>query len=160
MDYGSFINEDLFYLEEQERLACKSIVRDRIRFLRLLKSGQCTSQRAAGQAIGLQERQSQRLWQLYRQQGYGALVSLGYAHSFGKLSAAQLSQLQGYLRQDLASTLADAQHYVAQEFGVAYTVSGLCKLFQRLKVKRKTGRPVNVRKDEGKAQAFKKTSLS
>lgn len=160
MDYGSVIKEALAFLEDQERLAGKAVVRDRIRFLRLLKSGQCQSQRLAGQAIGLKERQSQRLWQLYRQQGYGAFVSPGYAHSFGKLSAAQISQLQGYLRQDLASTLADAQCYVAQEFGVAYTVSGLCKLFQRLKIKLKTGRPVNVRKDQGKAEAFKKTSLT
>lgn len=159
MDYGTVISEELAFLEKQERLAGKAVVRGRIRFLRLLKSGQCQSQRLAGQAIGLQERQSQRLWQLYRQQGYGALVSPGYAHSFGKLSSAQISQLQEFLRQDLASTLADAQHYVAQEFAVNYTASGLCKLFQRLKVKCKTGRPVNVRKDEGRAEAFKKTSL-
>lgn len=160
MDYASIITEELSFLEEQERQAGKAIVRDRIRFLRLLKSGQCTSQRAAGQAIGLQERQSQRIWQLYRQQGYAGLTSPGYTHSFGKLSCTQLSQLQAYLRQDLAATLSDARHYVVEEFGVSYTVSGLCKLFQRLKVKRKTGRPVNIGKDEGKAAAFKKTLRS
>jgi len=160
MDYGSIIKEEEVFLQEQERHAGKAIVRDHIRFMRLLKSGQCKSQREAGQAIGLGERQSQRLWQLYRQQGYSGLISPGYAHGFGKLSAAQISQLQEYLRQDLASTLSDAQSYVAAEFGAAYTTSGLCKLFQRLKVKLKTGRPVNIRKDGGKAQAFKKTSVS
>lgn len=88
------------------------------------------------------------------------MVSPGYVHNLGKLSAIQISHLQAYLRQDLAATLAEAQSYVAAEFSVGYTTSGLCKLFQRLKIKRKTGRPVNIRKDEGKAQAFKKTLLS
>jgi hypothetical protein len=84
----------LSFLEKQERHAGKAIVRDRIRFLRLLKSGQYVSQRAAGQAIGLQERQSQRLFQLYRQQGYAGLTSPGYLHRLGKLSCSQISQLQ------------------------------------------------------------------
>lgn len=88
------------------------------------------------------------------------MVTPGYVHNFGKLSCSQLSRLQHYLRQDQVSTLSDAQHYVAQEFGVNYSVSGLCRLFQRLKVKLKTGRPVNIRRDEGKAEAFKKTLLS
>jgi transposase len=157
MDYTTAITEELSFLVEQERKAGKAIIRDRIRFLRLLKSGQCQSQRAAGQAIGLKERQSQRLWQIYRLQGYRSLVTPGYVHSFGKLSASQISHLQAYLRQDLAATLSDVQCFVAEGFGVAYTVSGLCKLFQRLKVKLKTGRPLNVRKDGGQEQAFKKT---
>ena len=45
MDYSQLIQEDLFYLQEQERHAQQAIVRDRIRFLRLLKSGQCTTQK-------------------------------------------------------------------------------------------------------------------
>jgi transposase len=160
MDYRRVIIEELSFLEKQERHAGKAIVRDRIRFLRLLKSGQYVSQRAAGQAIGLQERQSQRLFQLYRQQGYAGLTSPGYLHRLGKLSCSQISQLQAYLRQDLASTLSDVQHYLAAEFSVDYTVSGLCKLFQRLKIKLKTGRPANIRQDEGQAVAFKKTLRS
>jgi transposase len=43
---------------------------------------------------------------------------------------------------------------------VDYTVSGICKLFQRLKIKLKTGRPANIRQDEGQAVAFKKTLRS
>jgi transposase len=92
--------------------------------------------------------------------GLPAAGEPGYAHSLGKLPAIQISQLQEYLRQDLGSTLADAQRYVRQEFGVGYTVSCLCRLFQRLRIKLKTGRPVNIRRDEGRAEAFKKTSRS
>lgn len=160
MDYTTVIKEELSFLQQQERQARQASVRDRIRYLRLLKSGQCPNQRTAGQVIGLGERQSQRLWQVYCQQGYAALVKWGYAHNFGKLDCWQISQLQNYLRQDQVSRLADAQHYLAQAFGVHYSISGLCKLFQRLQVKRKTGRPVNLRHDAGQAEAFKKTLVS
>jgi len=157
MEYTKIIPEDLMFLQQQERHASQATIRDRIRYLRLLKSGQCKSQRTAGEAIGLGERQSQRLWQVYRQQGYATLVKSGYMHNFGKLDCCQISQLQHYLRQDQVSRLADAQDYLAQEFGVHYSISGLCKLFQRLQIKLKTGRPVNLRHDVGQAQTFKKT---
>lgn len=160
MDYTRVIAEELSFLQQQERHASQATIRDRIRYLRLLKSGQCKSQRTAGAAIGLGERQSQRLWQVYGQQGYAALVKSGYGHNFGKLDCWQISQLQNYLRQDQVSRLADAQHYLEQAFGVHYSISGLCKLFQRLQVKLKTGRPVNIRHDAGQAQAFKKTLVS
>ncbi|MDQ4141813.1 MAG: winged helix-turn-helix domain-containing protein [Bacteroidota bacterium] len=157
MKYAELIQEEESYLRWQERHAQKGIVRDRIRFLRLLKSGQCKSQWAAGEAIGLQGRQSQRLWQQYRQQGYAGLVQAYSNHNFGKLSSAQISRLQAYLRQDQVSQLAEAQAYIATEFGTHYTISGICKLFQRLQIKLKTGRPVNIRQDEAQAEAFKKT---
>ncbi len=160
MDYTAVIVEELSFLQQQERHARQATIRDRIGYLRLLKSGQCKSQRSAGEAIGLGERQSQRLWQVYRQQGYAAIAKSGYKHNFGKLDCWQISQLQHYLRQDQVSRLADAQHYLAQAFGVHYSISGLCKFFQRLQVKLKTGRPVNVRHDADQAAAFKKTLLS
>lgn len=160
MDYTTVNAEELFFLQQQERHASQAPIRDRIRYLRLVKSGPCKSQRAAGAAIGLGERQSQRLWQIYRRQGYTAFVKSGYEHNFGKLACWQISQLQNYLRQDQVSQLADAQPYLEQAFGGHYSISGLCKLFQRLQVKLKTGRPVNLRHDAGKAQAFKKTLVS
>lgn len=160
MDYGTLIKEELEFLREQERKAVKAQVRDRIRFLRLLKSGEAKSQRASGVAVGLGQRWSQRLWQQYRQEGYAAFIEPGYQHNFGKLDCCQISRLQAFLRQDLAPRLEDSQHYIKQEFDVAYTISAICKLFQRLKIKRKTGRPVNVRKDAGKEEAFKKTLVS
>jgi len=41
-------------------------------------------------------------------------------------------------------------------FGVGYGQSGISKLFKCLKIKLKTGRPSNVRKDEAGADVFKK----
>ena len=160
MDYSQLIQEDLFYLQEQERHAQQAIVRDRIRFLRLLKSGQCTTQKAAGEAIGLKLRQSQWLWQQYVRRGLGGLTQTGFAHNFGKLSACQIAQLIQYLRQDQVTTLEQAQAFIRSSFQVEYTIGGICLLFQRLKIKNKTARPVNIRKQEQQAEAFKKTLLS
>jgi transposase len=82
-----------------------------------------------------------------------------YQDSFGKLSASQISLLLTFLRSDQARNLADVQAFIQSSFGVNYTLSGLSKLFTRLKIKLKTGRPSNVRKDAAQQEAFKKTLL-
>ena len=98
MDYSQLIRESEEFLQSQERLASRAQVRDRIRFLRVLKTGQATSQSAAGLLIGIATRQSQRLWQTYREQGFSGLLCTHYQHSFGKLSARQISILFTFLR--------------------------------------------------------------
>ncbi len=57
----SKIQESIDYLLEQERKSALALIRDRVRFIRLLKSGEAKTQSAASQVIGLCERQSQRL---------------------------------------------------------------------------------------------------
>jgi transposase len=160
MDYPVLIMESEDFLTRQERLASHSQVRDRIGFLRLLKTGQAKSQSGAGLLIGIATRQSQRLWQIYQEQGFSGLLSTHYQHSFGKLSAHQISILLTFLRSDQASKLEDVQAFILSSFGVRYTLSGLSKLFTRLKIKLKTGRPSNVRKDLAQEEAFKKTFLT
>jgi len=160
MDYSLLISESVSFLQSQERLAIGAQVRDRIRFLRVLKTGQANTQSAAGLLIGIASRQSQRLWQTYRQEGFSALLSTHYQPSFGKLSAGQISLLLTFLRSDQASKLEDVQAFIHSSFGVNYTLSGLSKLFTRLKIKYKTGRPSNVRKDAAQEAAFKKTLLT
>jgi transposase len=125
----------------------------------LLKSGQASSQRQAGEFIGLQERQSQRIWQLYRQGGLRGLMSYPYQGTFGKLSSEQLSHLRTYLKGDSGQTLADAQRYWQESCSVHYTISGVRMLFKRLKIKLKTGRPTNVGQQQADLEAFKKTFL-
>ena len=160
MDYGSIIKEELEFLQEEERKAVKAKVRDRIRLLRLLKSGQATSQLACAELIGLSQRRCQALWRRYREKGFAAYIQTGYQHNFGKLECWQISRLQAFCRQDLAGRLEDVQHFLKQEFGIVYTISALSKLLKRLKIKRKTGRPVNIRKDAEQEEAFKKTLLN
>ena len=87
MKYTDKINESVEFLLEAEKKRGSALDRDRCRFLRLLKMGECKSQAAAGAAIGLCERHTQRLWQTYRQQGFEDLMQKPPRRGFGKLTA-------------------------------------------------------------------------
>lgn len=160
MDYAKLIKESIEELQALEQRQKQAMLRDRVRFIRLLKTGQVKSQRLAGEQIGLQERQSQRLWHTYQQQGLNGLLTYPYQGSFGKLSTQQLSRLRSYLKTDSVDTLKQAQTYLQDAFGVDYTLAGVSLLFKRLKIKLKTGRPTNIRQDAVEKETFKKTSPS
>lgn len=157
MDYSSRITQSLDELRQLEVQQKRVRQRDRIRFLRLLKEGTARSQQQAGQTIGLALRQSQRIWKTYLLTGIEGLIQAPYQPAFGKLSAHQLGQLQAWLRLDQAQTLEHIQTYLRQRWAIGYTISGVSKLCKRLKVKPKTGRPVNRRQDPVARETFKKT---
>ena len=145
MKYASKRQKSIDYLLEQERKSTLALIRDRVRFIRLLKSGEAKTQSAAGQVIGICERQSQRLWRTYQQEGLSGLQkkpSWGY---WGKLSSVQITQLRQFSVDNQAETLADIQAYLKNNLGVSYTIGGVSDLCTRLKIKLKTGRPVNIR---------------
>lgn len=158
MDYQQLIKENVEELVSLEQNQKQAMLRDRVRFIKLLKTGLAKNQRLAGEQIGLKERQSQRLWQTYRTKGIQGLLSYPYQGSFGKLSTQQVSRLRTYLKSDSVDTLQQAQAYIADAFRVEYTIGGISILFKRFKIKLKTGRPVNVRQDQAGKEAFKKTS--
>lgn len=160
MDYSNLIKESIEQLQALEQSQKQAMLRDRVRFIKLLKAGAVKSQRRAGEQIGLQERQSQRLWCLYRQQGMQGLLVYPYQGSFGKLSTTQVSRLRTYLKTDSVDTLKQAQTYLQDAFGVEYSLAGVSLLFKQLKIKLKTGRPTNIRQDQAEKEAFKKTSLN
>lgn len=158
MKYESKIIESIDYLLQQERKSTLALIRDRVRFIRLLKSGEARTQSAAGEAIGLCERQSQRLWRVYQQEGLAGLQKKPAWGYWGKLSSAQIAQLRQFLMDDQAETLADIQTYLKNNLGISYTIGGISDLCKRLKIKLKTGRPVNVRQQPGAVEEFKKNS--
>lgn len=160
MDYGSKIIEAPEFLLETEKKCSLAIVRDRVRFIRLLKSGEAKTQSAAGKAISLSERQAQRLWRVYQQEGLSGLLKKPAWGYWGKLSSVQISHLRQFLLDDQAETLADIQAYLLNNLGVEYSISGISDLCNRLKIKLKTGRPVNVCQQPGAVEAFKKTLVN
>lgn len=157
IDYSKVIKETLQELLKREKEQDKGFVRDRIRFLRLLKSGQCVTQTQAGELVGLQPRSSQRLWQQYREGGLQALLAYPFQGTCCRLTEKQIAELLAYLAKDQVQFLHEARDYIQKHFGVPYSMGGLHKLFERLKVKKKTGRPSNYRKDEKGAKSFKKS---
>lgn len=156
MNYASLIKETAAELNLLEKKQSLAIDRDRIRFLKVLKTQQVAGQTQAGEAIGLGQRQVQRLWRLYRQKGLSGLISTPNRRGWGKISCQQISHLRQFLYDDQAQTLAHIQACLAGSLGLTYSISGVSNLCQRLKIKPKTGRPVNVRQKPGAVDEFKK----
>lgn len=156
LDYRKAIKESEQQLLELERHQNKALLRDRMRFLRLLKSGACPSQAEAGKHIGLKLRASEKLWNKYRTQGLKGLLTYPYKGSKGKLSPQQEQQLHDELSKDQTQSLQQACAYVEKKFKVRYTIRGIGYVFERLKVKKGPGRPVHQHKDVKGEQRFKK----
>ena len=160
LDYASSINESETELLQLERQQSDAKSRDRIRFIRLLKTGACQTQTQAGEYIGLKRTQSQKIWRDYKGGGLACLVSSPPKRGFGKLSAHQISLLRSRLSLHDIASQSQLSLWISQEFGVEYTQAGISLLLSRLKIKLKTGRPCNVRKDSAEEEAFKKNLAS
>ncbi|CAN5620412.1 hypothetical protein BH24ACI1_BH24ACI1_26260 [soil metagenome] len=159
MNYQVVISESSDYLRQLERATKDLKARDRVRFIRLLKIGKATTQAQAGALIGVQERQSQRLWKQYRTAGLSALCQNNYAGGQAKLGAVAQANLRERLQNDDIHTLEKARVCLQAEFGVDYTVGGVSYLFKRMKVKLKTGRPTNVKQDKEQREEFAKKNI-
>jgi transposase len=157
IDYATAITESISELEILERSHNVARFRDYIRFIRYLKSGEAKSQVQSGAKIGLKARQSQNLWYRYQQEGLPALLKERRGSSLGYLSYHQISLLQSFLRDSPhALTQIQVADWLFASFGVRFTQSGISKLFDRLGIKLKTGRPVNIRQKAGDVEDFKK----
>ncbi len=158
MNYQELIKETAEELSELEKETKDLKGRDRVRFLRLLKIGEATSQKQAGRMIGKKIRQSQRLWHRYQAVGLEEFIKNHYEGRRSKLSASEKSILEERLKKDDVLSLQQAQNYLADEFGVSYTIGGVSYLFNRMRVKLKTGRPSNINQKAAETEAFKKNS--
>jgi len=159
MKYDELIDEELEELRAIEKKQKLVQFEKRVQFLIALKSGEAKTQKAAGSKVGWKMRQSQKIWQMYREAGLDGVLEKRDKRGFGKLSSVQISRLNEYLREFGARSLAEIQAYVQTSFGVGYTIGGLSDLCIRLRVKLKTARPSNYLKDEAAVLTYKKTSL-
>ena len=143
IDYKEAIGESEQELVRLERSEHHSLLRDHLRFLRLLKTGVCHSQAAAGSYIGIKQRASEKLWKKYREQGIETFVHYPFQGTRrGKLNEAQKQELTEELKQGNVQTLAEAKACIEKHFGITYTVGGVCYLFKQMHIKKKTGRPL------------------
>ena len=160
INYESQIRESAEELLAMEQSQKQARLRDRVRLLRFLKEGRATTQQQAGELVGLSQRQSQKLWKLYSSQGIVGLVVTHYKGSWPKLSSVEQARMLQRLDQGDISTQQQLLEWLKQEMNICYTQGGLSGFLARSKVKLKTGRPVNVRKDVAGEAAFKKTLQS
>ena len=99
-DYSLLIREDVSELLGIEKEQQRARIRDRVRFIRLLKEGTAQTQQQAGALVGLKRRQSQLLWKHYRQQGLGSLLVTRHKGSWAKLDSCQQARLLQRLDAD------------------------------------------------------------
>lgn len=160
MNYAQIITEseaELEQLESQQKLVQ---FQKRLCFLRLLKTGEAKTQEAAGEMVGWRKRQSQKIWALYRRGTIEEVLRKPERYRLGKLSSQEIARLQSYLREFGVGSLSEARDLIEQMFGVKYSDSGVCVLFQRLRIKLKTARPTNAKKEERAGAEYKKTLAS
>ena len=158
LDYSHAIQESVEQLLYLERHQTSALLRDRMRFLRLLKSGECSKQSDAGKAIGLKVRAAEKLWKKYKEEGIEGLLVYPYVGRKEKISAELMHQLEKQLARDQTQSLAEVQHFIEEQSGVHYTIPGVHYVLGRMKVKKKTGRPQYHDKDTKGEHRFKKKS--
>lgn len=156
MNYLILIKEDLANLQLLEKQQTNAQFRDYVRFLRLLKAGEETTQIGAAKQVNLSLRQAQRVWKKYREQGLESLIKPRISTYIGKLSTTQMSHMRRFLLDDQAQTLADIQTYLQDRLAISYTIGGISDLCKRLKIKPKTGRPVHAHQPPGAVEDYKK----
>jgi len=159
LDYGKVISEDLEELQALLRRQSRSLARRRLRFVVLLKSGGCTSQALAGARIGIKPRASEKLWSLYRDKGIAGLLEKPHSGQPAKLTLKAKQSLQKQLDGNSIQTLGEACAFVLKQHAIALSQSAMHHYFKAQGIKKKTGRPTNVRKDEKGEVAFKKKSF-
>src|SRR5512144_2831072 len=141
IDYEQTIRERAEELLTVERRQRTSAVADRVKMLRLLKTNTYPSQRQVATVLGYTERQLRRWWRVYTQEGLSALLQRDRPGGrVERLDAPARAALEAEMKAGRIGRLRDAQRFLAEQCGVHYHgVSGLSRLFQRHKIKLKTG---------------------
>jgi len=160
IDYPRTITEDeeqLLGMEKRHR--CTHLFH-RVRMLRLLKSGECSSLGEVAESLGYSWRQCQRWFATCRREGLGELM-VSRVHERGPsglVTDEAFEELEEAMKRGEIATVAQAHRFLSRR-GVNYThPESVGGLLRRRKVKLKTGRPRHEKADPKEQEAFKKSS--
>ncbi len=160
INYPQVIAEDQEELKKLEKRHRYSHLFQRVKMLRLLKSGECSNLGEAAKALGYSRRQCQRWFLTYRQEGLEELL-VSRVHERGPtelVTDEAFEELEEAMKRGEIATIAQAHRFLSER-GVHYahpeSVGGLLR---RRKVKLKTGRPRHEKADTEEQEAFKKSS--
>ncbi|HZY65137.1 MAG TPA: helix-turn-helix domain-containing protein [Rubrobacteraceae bacterium] len=162
IDYPREISEDPGELEKLEKRHRYTHLFHRVRMLRLLKSGECSSLREAAERLGYSWRQCQRWFATYRQKGLGELlVSRVNERVPSELVTDEaFEELEESMKRGEIATVGQAHRFLLER-GVSYThPESVGGLLRRRKVKLKAGRPRHEKADRKEQEAFKKSSAA
>ena len=135
LDYFKAIHESEKKLLELERKQTKALLRDRMRFLRLLKSGQCGTQAQAAKIIGISLGGAEKLWRMYRINGLPALLDYPFKGKREKIDVYTKLMLLDELSEDERLNTKQVVEYIKEKSGINYSKSGIHYLLKRLKMK-------------------------
>jgi transposase len=162
-DYSTLIQqseEELFALEKHYR---NSHLSQRLKMLRLLKAGRCSSIGQAAEVLGYSWRHCQRWIGAYREGGLEALL-VDETHKRGnhreRITPEALGALEEAMERGEIASYEQARKCLADHHGVHYrNQSSIFRLFKRHRIKAKRrGRPRHQKADTQEQEAFKKTS--
>ena len=165
IDYSVSITETADELRAQERAIRGRRAADRVKLLRLLKSGEARSLRQAAATLGYSERQAQRWWERYARGCLAALRDVGPRQAADmrtcggrqeRITPEAWADLSARMRAGAIGRLKDAQAYLQERWGITYCLDAISKLFIRRKTKLKTGRRRHREADAAAQAAFKK----
>jgi transposase len=133
---------------------------DRVRMLRLLKSGAVPSLKDCAPLVGYSVGQLTRWWECYRAQGLAELLKqhkpVGKA---SRLTPEAWAGLLQAMRKGHIATMEDAREYLEREWAISYkNGKSLWWLFKKHRVKWKTGRRRHKKANAEQQAAFKKPS--
>jgi transposase len=159
--YTQVITEDPDDLKELEKRHRYSHLFQRLRMLRLLKSGECSNLSEAARDLGYSWRQCQRWFASYQEGGIEELLK-SRVHERGRqemVTTEALEDLKEAMKRGEIATIAQADRFLRERHGIYYAhPDGVGQLLRRHKIKLKTGRPRHEQADPKEQDAFKKTS--
>jgi len=132
---------------------------DRVRMLRLLKSGAVKSLKECAPLVGYSVIQLTRWWERYRAEGLAGMLKqhkpVGKA---SRLTPEAWAGLLQAMRAGHIATMQEARNYLEREWGIRYkNGKSLWWLFKKHRVKCKTGRRRHKKATAEQQAAFKKT---
>jgi transposase len=156
LNYAEVICESKEELADLLKKARQPLIRRRLRFLLLLKQNKGMSQAVAGKKLGVLPRGAEEMWKLYKQHGMGKYTDYPFKGKKPKLNEAGKEWLLQKAGREQLTTLKATAHLLKEEQQTQYSLSGVHYIFKSLGIKKKTGRPSHIRKDEGSVETFKK----
>jgi transposase len=161
--YSQVIEEDPQQLKELEKYHRYTHLFQRLRMLRLLRSGECRNLGEAAQALGYSWRQCQRWFASYQQGGLEELLK-SRVHERGRqelVTQEALEDLKESMKRGEIATISQADEFLRERHGIEYAhPDGVGQLLRRHKIKLKTAHPRHEQADPEEQDAFKKTSLA
>ncbi len=158
INYQAAIKQSEEALQALLRKQNTSLLRRRLRFLLLLKSGQCATQAKAGARIGLSLRGAEKLWKFYHAKGIEGVLRYPYKGRKSKLTEEVKQALQQHLSKDSIQSLSEACAFIKEKAGVRISEPGMLYVFRTMGIKKKSGRPTHIHKEQKGAEVFKKNA--